>query len=232
MTRSAIAKRTGLGAAAVTLVWAGLVGGSVPARAFDDKPSSLDPILNFVGLGKDDDEKPQIDFRERPALVVPKSTDLPPPQAGGSQRATNWPVDQDVARQRAAKAAARAPRVINPNANPVLSKSELDQGRSDDKPTSPEICDTRQAGVPDCSALTPVDKLKQVFSLGEGPVNKDVSTPGYEPDRQYLTEPPKGYRAPRTVVEVKQRTPNKAYEAPSASDYARGVDPNRPTDAN
>src|SRR5487761_1933969 len=114
MTGSEMRRRLGLGATVATLVVSGFLGGSVPARAFDDKPSTFDPILNLIGLGKDDSEKPQIDFRERPKLVVPKNDDLPPPQAGAAH-AANWPVDQDVRRQRAAAAAARAPRVISLN---------------------------------------------------------------------------------------------------------------------
>jgi hypothetical protein len=231
MKSSAIRRRLGLGAAMATMVWAGFVTGSTPARAFDDKPSTFDPIMNLIGLGKEDDDKPQIDFRERPKLVVPKSTELPPPQAGGNQRAANWPVDQDTSRRRAAQAAAKAPRVIGLNANPMISPAELQKGRSDEKPTSAELCNTRISGTPDCSALTPTEKLKQVFSLG-GPSSeeREVSKPGVEPDREYLTEPPKGYRKASTYVEVKQRAPNRNYEAPSAGDYARGVDPNKPTE--
>lgn len=219
-----------MGAALGALVLTSVLGGSTPALAFDDKPSTFDPLINIIGLGKDEDEKPAIDFRERPALVVPKSTELPAPQAGGAQRAANWPVDHDVARQRAAKAAARAPRVISLNERTSMTPAELQKGRIDQKQDLQEICEERISGTPDCSAITPAAKLKQVFSLGSGdePKNRDVSTPGYEPDREYLTEPPKGYRKATTQVEVKQRAPNRPYEAPSASEYSRGVDPNRP----
>lgn len=66
-----------MGAALGALVLTSVLGGSTPALAFDDKPSTFDPLINIIGLGKDEDEKPAIDFRERPALVVPKSTELP-----------------------------------------------------------------------------------------------------------------------------------------------------------
>ncbi|MDE2364701.1 MAG: hypothetical protein KGM42_18645 [Hyphomicrobiales bacterium] len=227
MTGNEMRKRFGLGATVATLVVAGFLGGSVPARAFDDRPSTFDPLLNIVGLGRDDAEKPQIDFRERPKLVVPKGDDLPPPQSGGAGHAANWPVDQDVKRRRAAAEAARAPRVISLNERTTLTPAELQRGRSDEKPTATELCDTRYGGVPDCSALTPVDKLKRVFSLGGAPVDPNKVTPGAEPTREYLTEPPAGYRAATRTVEVRQRAPNRAYESPSASDYARGVDPNK-----
>ncbi len=228
--RSAILARTGLGMTLGALVFVGAASFPIPAVAFDDKPSTFDPIMNLIGLGKDDAEKPAIDFRERPALVVPKGDELPSPQAGGSQRAANWPVDHDVARQRAAKAAARAPRVISLNERTSMTPAELQKGRIDQKQDSPEICDERISGTPDCSALTPAEKLKRVFSLGgsEEEKNKDVSRPGIEPAREYLTEPPKGYRKATTQVEVKQRAPNRPYEAPSAGEFVRGVDPNKP----
>jgi len=231
MTSSAIARQLGLGAAMATMVWAGVVTGSAPARAFDDKASTFDPILNLVGLGKDDDEKPSIDFRERPKLVVPKSADLPPPQAGGAQRAANWPVDQDIARRKAAQAAAKAPRVISLNDRTNLTPAELQKGRNDEMAKGGEVCETRINGIPDCSALTPTEKLKQVFSLG-GPSSeqREVSKPGIEPEREYLTEPPKGYRKATTYVEVKQNAPVRKYEAPSAGEYVRGIDPNKPTE--
>ena len=227
----AIRTRLGLGAAAVAMVWMGCMASAVPARAFDDRPSTFDPLLNVVGLGKDNEDKPDIDFRERPKLVVPKSNDLPPPAAGGSGRAANWPQDQEVVRRRAAAAAERAPRVISPNTNPILDHDELMRGRSNEAETSPELCPVRNGGIPDCSALTPTEKLKKVFSLGSNE-NKDVVKPGAEPTREYLTEPPPGYRKATTETQYKNSGPVRSYEAPSAGDYARGVDPNKVSNDN
>ncbi len=217
-----------IAAAGAAMVWTGVVAFSGPARAFDDKPSSLDPLLNVFGLGKDSDEKPAIDFRERPSLVVPKNMDLPPPVPESRNRSANWPSDPDVRRRREAATAARAPRVISLNDRPELTARELQQGRSATRGDSSEICDTRISGTPDCSALTPADKLKQVFSLGSK--SDDDFAPGVEPKRDYLTEPPPGYRAPKQVVKATSSGPARAYEAPSASDYARGVNPNKTND--
>jgi len=217
-----------IGAAGAAMVWAALVAGSVPARAFDDKPSSFDPLLNVVGLGKDSQDKPDIDFRERPPLVVPKSNDLPPPVAG-VQHGANWPVDPGVERRRQAAAEARRPRAISPNENPVLSKGELQQGRVAKRGSGAAPCETMRNGIPDCSELTPAEKLKQVFSLGS---SDDTAQPGVEPTRDYLTEPPSGYRAPKQIVKAGPSGPVRKYEAPSAADYARGINPNKTSDDN
>ena len=229
MKGGVIRTRLGFGAAAAALVWTGFMASSVPARAFDDKPSTFEPLLNAVGLGKDNEEKPNIDFRERPKLVVPKGADLPPPQDTKQTRAANWPQDAEATRRRAAKAAERAPRSIDFHANEALRNAELQQGRTNAAPTSPELCETRYNGVPDCGALTPVEKLKRVFSLGSND-SAELVKPGAEPEREYLTEPPKGYRAATRETKYQQGAPDKRYEAPTASDYARGVDPNRTSD--
>ncbi|MFT4097067.1 MAG: hypothetical protein QM651_08070 [Rhodoblastus sp.] len=223
------AGRLAVAAAGAAMILSGVLAVSTAARAFDDRPSTFDPVLNVIGLGKDSEDKPDIDFRERPKLVVPKGSDLPPPVAGSRNRAANWPVDPDVRRRREAEAAARAPRDLNAQfkANPNLSAEELKQGRTATRSNSPEVCPTRRNGMPDCGVEEPASKIKQVFSLGS---KDDDLKPGAEPSRDYLTEPPSGYRAPRNVVKATQSGPVRRYEAPSAGDYARGVDPNRGAD--
>ncbi|MFV0279808.1 MAG: hypothetical protein ACK5JM_03475 [Rhodoblastus sp.] len=213
-------------AAGAAMVWTGALVASTGARAFDDKASTFDPILNVIGLGSDSDDKPEIDFRERPKLVVPKNDALPVPTAGVRKRAANWPVDPDVRRRNEARAAARAPRDLNGQlkANPALSPTELAKGRSDGPSKNPEVCPTYRNGIPDCGVEEPASKLKQIFSLGS---SDDTPRPGKEPSRDYLTEPPSGYRSPKNVVKATRGGPIRKYESPSASDYARGVDPNR-----
>ncbi len=225
----AIAGKFIVAAAGAALAVAGALAASTSARAFDDKPSTFDPVLNVIGLGKDSEDKPEIDFRERPKLVVPKGNELPPPVAGARSRAANWPVDPDVRRRKEAEVAARAPRDLNAQyrANPQLSAAELKEGRSAGPSNNPEVCPTRRNGVPDCGVEEPASKIKQIFSLGSK--DEDLK-PGAEPSREYLTEPPTGYRAPKQVVKATQSGPIRKYEAPSAGDYARGIDPNRGRD--
>ena len=224
-----IAGKLAIAAAGAAMAFSGALVASTAARAFDDKPSSFDPVLNVVGLGKDNEDKPDIDFRERPKLVVPKGADLPPPVAGSRSRGANWPVDPDVRRRREAEVAARAPRDINAQyrANPNLTPEQLKEGRISGPSANPEVCPTRRNGVPDCGVEEPASKIKQIFSLGSK--DEDLK-PGAEPSREYLTEPPTGYRAPRQVVKATQSGPIRKYEAPSAGDYVRGIDPNRGKD--
>lgn len=220
MKSGGMRKRLAIGASAAAFVCMGALAGSAPAFAFDDKPSTFEPLLGMVGLGKDNDEKPDIDFRERPKLVVPKGNALPPPQAGSSTRGANWPQDVDTTRRRAAEAAARAPRQIEVNKDLRLSRTEIDAGRSNAPETSQTLCDSYNSGAPDCGARTPVEKLKQVFSLGGGD-NSDTVTPGYEPKREYLTEPPSGYRKARTAQKATTEKPRERKDEANAAEYYR-----------
>ncbi len=107
------------------------------------------------GLGGTNMDNTGIVYRERSPLVVPPKIDLPPPNANAELNVPNWPKDPDVQRRKAAIAAAKkkqspeeqarplmpselaanrtAPekRSIDsdkpgdPNANPVLSPSQL-----------------------------------------------------------------------------------------------------------
>jgi hypothetical protein len=168
-------------------------------------------VIGIVGGGSDDGG--DIDFRERAPLVVPKSGELPPPVPSAGKRAANWPQDQEVVRRRDAAAKARQPSQIEVNKNPVLDKKELLSGRNDDPSVAVNICDNYVNGAQDCER-TPMEKIKRVFTLG-GDAQSDVVVVGKEPDRSYLTEPPKGYRRATQVVAPGTERP---YERPDESD--------------
>lgn len=192
---------------------------AAPARAFDDRPSTFAPLLGFVGIGSDDNKSADIDFRERPKLVVPKSNNLPTPVA--AHRAGNWPVDPDVQRRRNALAESRQPRRIELNKNPVLSPYELQAGRNPQSGGGQELCESKNLGAGDCSAPTPIDKLRRVFSLNGDSAPSDTVTPGYEPKREFLTEPPAGYRRATAVVKATSSRPREKIDYGDPRQYYR-----------
>lgn len=196
-----------------TALCGAMAGTAARAQAFDDRPSTLKPILNMI-VGGDDDTKADIDFRERPSLVVPKTRDLPPPRPGVGPRVANWPQDQEVVRRRDEAARVRGPAQIELNRNPVLDKAELMRGRTNDAPVAVSLCDTYVGGIQDC-APTPMEKIKRVFSLGSS--NDEVVVVGKEPDRGYLTEPPRGYRRASQTVKA---TKDGGYEREDAANPA------------
>ena len=196
---------------------AALAGSAAHAQTFDDRPSTFAPIMGLIG-SDDDSKKGDIDFRERPPLVVPKTRDLPQPRPGVGARAANWPQDQDIVRRRDEEARARAPQQIDINKNPALDKRELMLGRSDDQPVAVQLCDTYVNGIQDCAPTT-MDKIKRVFTLGNS--NTDVVVVGKEPDRSYLTEPPRGYRRATQTVKATREAGYEREDAANASKYIR-----------
>ena len=202
---------------AATAVIAGIAGmaSSAQAQSFDDRPSTIGPIIGMFTGG--DDTKADIDFRERPALVVPKTHDLPPPRPSAG-RAANWPQDQEVTRRRNEAARAHEPTQIEYNKNPALSKAELMRGRSDDEPVAVSICETYTNGTPDC-APTAMEKIKRVFTLGDS--NKDIVVVGKEPDRGYLTEPPRGYRRASQTMKATREAGYEREDNGNAQKYFR-----------
>jgi len=69
---------------------AGAAPGIAHAQDSGNSEGSLwGSMLKGLGIGGDNN----IEYRERPPLVVPQTRDLPPPQAGGSVRNPDWPAD-------------------------------------------------------------------------------------------------------------------------------------------
>ncbi|WP_291825137.1 hypothetical protein [Bosea sp. (in: a-proteobacteria)] len=134
-----------------------------------------------------------IEYRQRPPLVVPPNSTLPRPQAPASTRNAAWPNDPDVAARRAEAEASRVP-VFNPNwrNNPVLSQEELRRGRT-----------TRDAGRPVIAEdhnnynnqIAPIRVGRELASR-QNQTALDQLTYGSEPPRRTLAEPPVGYRRP------------------------------------
>ncbi len=139
----------------------------VPLRAFDDRPSTFDPVLNVIGLGKDSEDKPDIDFRERPKLVVPQGNRpaAPPVRARRVSRNADWPIDSEV---RAAQKreedhhalSSRAPMTTRADNGRVLTPAELSTRgttRNDSSGTNPNANDAQSTpqglGIPTINNL-------------------------------------------------------------------------------
>jgi hypothetical protein len=116
------------------------------------------------------DREPDIEYKERPPLVVPPSRDLPPPAATGSPAAKNaaWPADD---KRRTA------------------AKPKKERGVLTDKPddTTPTSQSDGSGGM--WSGITN-------FGRTVTGNNRESATFVHEPARNTLTEPPAGYRTP------------------------------------
>jgi hypothetical protein len=158
-----------------------LAAGSAKAQA-----GLLDFGKAILGI---EDEKPEIDYRPRPPLVVPPKKDLPQPADPATAKAQSWPNDPDVAALKKAEENRKKPVVMQNPARP-LTIEEIRAGRvaGAGVPTEPVATGARNnsAWVPPSELRALEDKLK----LSKAPETQ----PGFEPERQYLTDPPKGYR--------------------------------------
>ncbi len=162
------------------------------ATAGDDGAAPLWVGIGSIfgpALGLSKDEKAPIDYREHGKIVLPPKMDLPPPGSAAAQTVGDWPTDQEVQRKRVAKEEARNKiagqgdarlRYTHPFPNaPVTVQASDQQG-----PTAGEA---GKAEAPSgLGSLNPMSWVGMGKSVPLGP----------EPDRQWLTDPPKGYRAP------------------------------------
>jgi hypothetical protein len=191
-----------------------------PARA-EEGNQTLRQLFGLVTGDSGQKDTDGIDYRERPPLVLPPKMDLPPPQASLEKPDPAWPNDPDVGRVKKLKAESKAParQVNEATANPHITQQELEKGRiAVSDPTSPQqnACDNSNA--PEC-LYTPWSVLRKVTDAGKD--EKDTLRPGEEPTREYLTEPPPGFRKPTQVVKATREAPREKEDASDAAAYIR-----------
>ncbi|MBV8849792.1 MAG: hypothetical protein JOZ16_09450 [Methylobacteriaceae bacterium] len=191
-----------------------------PARA-EEGNQTLRQVWGLVTGDSGQKDTDGIDYRERAPLVLPPKMDLPQPRAALEKPDAAWPNDPDVGRVKKLKAEAKAPaRHINEaTSNPHITQQELEKGRiATSDPTSPlqNACDNSTA--PEC-LYTPWAVLKKVTDAGKD--ERDTLRPGEEPAREYLTEPPTGFRKPTQVVKATREAPREKEDASDAGAYIR-----------
>ena len=185
--------------------------GAPSARAADDGYASVfSSVLGSVGLIKGD-PAPDIDYRERPPLVVPRDAALPKPAAGAAKRPAAWPQDPDVLRHRKELDEARAPNTIGQDLRDrgvLMSNEDMNRGRAaENGPVRPNACGNN-GNQRNCLIVSP-DELKAENDRykSENPENDDTVVAGQEPERAFLTQPPKGYLKPTKTVKATAEAP-------------------------
>lgn len=191
---------------------------ATPAFAFDEgRGSTLDTIMSMFGMSGEK-EDPTIDYRTRAPLVLPPRTELRQPKAPASKSTANWPQDQEITAARK-KLAANDRTRLNPNdrttdfqprgliANPA--------GLTPARPTAARACDmdTDNANPNKCSPEVFWNNLKVTSAADD---IKEIRA-GEEPDRKFLTQPPKGFLKPT-------KTQKATFEAPRSREEERPSD--------
>lgn len=162
--------------------------------------------LELLGL-KEEEAKPEIDYRERAPLVVPPKTpeSLPPPQDSAAAAHPNWPKDPDIARRRREAEEAKRPVVRDDPGRPLLP-SELNKGKR--KTLSTSSSPTEPVGAGSQRDVLLPDQLGFSSWMNGLTGKQDQLTFNGEPERENLIQPPTGYQtpapnAPYGVVEKK-----------------------------
>ena len=206
------------------IVAAGLLGlclaTSTSARAADDGYANVfSSVLGSVGLIKGD-AAPDIQYRERPPLVLPKDAALPKPIAGATKHTAAWPQDPDVVKKRKEDAEAHAPHTLDPSLSDhgmMLSHDDQMKGRvaseADQEPVRPNTCGNDGQH---CIMLSPAEMNKMSDAYrAENPDKDDKLVAGQEPAREYLTQPPKGYMKPVKSVKATAEAPEEKIDESS-----------------
>jgi hypothetical protein len=177
---------------------------SLPASAGDDGDAPLwkgigsifGPVVGFTGLGGGE-KPPPIEYREHGKLVLPPNAELPPP--GGSASADPaWPVNQEILRKKALKEEGK-----KSIAGVGDARLRYTHGFPANEPVTIRAVDPDGQAVKcetNCGSSSSVlGNLNPLKWVGMG--GKSDAALGGEPDREWLTDPPKGFRAPVEPVQ-------------------------------
>ncbi len=222
--RSAIATRLALGFVVAASF-------AAPVRAADDGYDNVfSSVLTAAGV-LDTKRTAPIEYRERPPLALPPKAGVVPPVGARSARPASWPNDPDIIKQRKADEEARAPMEdgFARTRNGPLSKAELMKGRvagTDAQNVAPGDCSGFANNNRSCLLLSPNELRAQGerYRASNGDEPKDVVTAGTEPEREYLTQPPKGYLKATKTVKATVAAPDIKMDesSPKSMVYYRG----------
>jgi hypothetical protein len=190
----------------VFLIVAGSTGAAFAADDDDEGTWDQQMVRGFLrGLGLQNGREGKIEYKERPSLVVPPNSNLPPPDTTGSvARDPAWPADPDEAKRKAAKKAAAERKYTDPTTwGDTLKPSQLKTGKTDALPNEQGI---KPGQTVETSAQLRPDELgykgglwTDFMSLGHT-FDREKPVEGAkflrEPARATLTDPPSGYRSP------------------------------------
>lgn len=177
-----------------TLLAGSLVLAAAPASA--QEGVLFQNIMRNIGLIPGD--APEIDYRERPPLVVPPNSALPRPQESASAANPAWPNDPDVAARREERNDLLRPATqrerYRENQRPLLSQEELRRGRVAGRRATEPVGRSEGAATYE-ENIGPIRIGREMA----GRRNEDAELRlryGSEPARRTLTDPPTGYRMP------------------------------------
>jgi hypothetical protein len=187
----------------------GLCLATAAARAGDDDDEDDTPVEDKImrnlmsGIGGVSMDSKGIDYRERSPLVVPRTTDLPPPESGNTAKnVPNWPKDPSIAARKAAAEESQRGKQSIFETNRTLTPAELSPKGS----KAARVATPQQPGTTDIwggNGSGPMLSPSQLgsatgnfFNLFKGGKATETAQFKGEPPRESLTQPPAGYMTP------------------------------------
>ncbi len=164
-------------------------------------------ILGSIGVISND--KDPIVYRERAPLVVPPKMELAQPvQSDEAANNPTWPKDPDVLSRKRAETLSRVPVTETERykleKNPRLSIDEIRAGRRAGLETSREPAP--RAGDNDNYELYYKPMAQgRAMTAQQSKKAEELLTYGQEPERRYLTDPPKGLRMPASTAAIPKK---------------------------
>jgi len=179
--------------------------GPTSASAGDDGQAPIwvgvASIFGWDLSSKKNDEP--IDYRERGKIVLPAKMDLPPPGSPAANSAAAWPVDPDVETRKREIEKEKARPDVNSNGY-VTPKQKFSQPFDQNAVVTVRATAGQGPGNSCPQGRCDQSVLSDVNPLGWF---GDKKTLGPEPPRSWLTDPPKGYRAPYAPNATAQAEP-------------------------
>ena len=173
---------------------------SAPARAGDDGAAPIWMGITSVFGITDDGSHAQIDYTEHGKLVLPPKMTLPPPGLPKPEANAAWPRDPDVLKQKKAEAEKKEPkyqhvRIGEPLIKPGDRVTMVTQSATAGGQPGVE-CIKSDAKTGSCQQKYGQTSMNWNPLTWVGLQKKPATTLPPEPDRDFLTDPPKGYRQP------------------------------------
>lgn len=209
-------------AGTVTIALAGL---GRPAFAYDDGYQNVfTSVLTSVGV-LPQERSPEIDYRERPPLVLPPNTaQLAKPVS--PSRPAAWPTDPDRVRRKKEAEEVRTPIALFEKNDRPIPKDELMRYRAaQTEDVAPSGCNAFEKSMAKCRSDPAELKAEEQRFKATNPDKSESAVAGVEPDRTYLTQPPKGYLKATKTVKATAEAPVKRHDESSPlSTYIHPVD--------
>jgi hypothetical protein len=183
-----------------------LAVGSIAPGAARAEDSYFSSMLKSLGLESDN----QIEYRERPPLVVPPSRDLPPPQTSATARDPNWPAQ-------AGGKPKKGTQVRDLDRIPVAPRPADPSVAGASAPNAYPSTSDATAAIPQPQPVQSSSFFGRIFSSSDKPVGPMMPAPA----RKSLTEPPPDYESPSPSQPYGAASPS----APPPADAAKAAMP-------